>query len=269
MSEAANPNANPQAPVTPEAPALVPDSPEYRAAMIAKAEGQSGTPPAPVAPTDPVDPQKPVAPEVPLDPNAPAPKLTDAPADAPKDGDPPAEKKDPETPEVPAYDFKAKFEDGSFVTSFNAETLPEDLSAALGKAMGLSNEQVAAMHAQFREGQVALQTIATQKLYDAAGGQQGFNDLIAWGQKNLTPQQREYYDGQLNGPHAAEAIEFLTSKMNAGKDPNLVNLNGGTHTRVSAFRDQSEMMAAMADPRYQASEAYRQEVAGRLRVSKF
>jgi hypothetical protein len=265
-TEATQPNT-PANPAASEPAPLIPDSPEYRAAMIAKAEGQSGTPATPAAPTDPVEPHKPESAEKPLDPNAPTPKLTDEP---PKEGDPaaPKEGEEPKEGEAPAYDFKAKFDDGSFVNDFNAEKLPEALGAALGKAMGLSVEQVAAMHEQFRAGQVALQAQATQKLYEAAGGQKGFNDLIAWGQQNLTPQQREYYDAQLNGPHAADAIEFLTAKMNAKKDPNLVNVNGAPNQQVSSYRDASEWHADMRDPRYQESQAFRDQVAAKLRVSR-
>jgi hypothetical protein len=269
MTTEATQTPTPAAQAATETPALIPDSPEYRAAMIAKAEGQTATTPATPSPgnpsADPVIAEK--TEEKPLDPNAPAPKLTDNP-DAPKDGETPTEKTD-EGKEAPSYDFAKAFNDGTIVDAFNAEKPDPALTGALAKALGVGGEQVEQMLSQFRAGQVALQEKATQGLYEAAGGQAQFNDLIAWGQKNLTPQQREYYDGQLNGPHARDAIELLVSKMNAGKDPTLVNVNGRTTPAVSGFRDQSEMVVAMQDPRYSQSQAYRDEVARRLAVSSF
>jgi hypothetical protein len=255
-------------PTTPQTPTLVPDSPEYRAAMIALADGQSGTPTTPVAPTDPVDPQKPVTEEKPLDPNAPAPKLTDNP-DAPKEGEEKPGEKTDDGKEAPTYDFAKAFAEGTIVDAFNAEKPDAALTEGLAKALGINGDQVSQMLSQFRAGQVALQTQAQAGLYEAAGGQAQFNELIQWGQKNLTPQQREYYDGQLNGPHAKDAIELLVSKMNAGKDPSLININGRTTPTISGYRDQSEMVAAMADPRYHTSQAYRDEVTQRVARSTF
>ncbi|MDR5879024.1 capsid assembly protein [Caballeronia sp. LZ032] len=270
MTTEATTPTTPTTPVTPEAAPLIPDSPEYRAAMIAKAEGQSGTP-TPVAPTETTKTEGAKPTEAPADkpdPNAPAPKLTDDSA-APKDGaDKPAEKTD-EGKDVPAFDFAKAFEDGTIVDAFNAEKPDAALTGALAKALGVGGEQVEQMLSQFRAGQVALQTQATQGLYEAAGGQAQFNELIQWGQANLTPQQREYYDGQLNGPHAKDAIELLVSKMNAGKDPSLININGRTTPTISGYRDQSEMVAAMADPRYNSSQAYRDEVTARVARSAF
>lgn len=244
--------------------------------MVAAYDGQGGnTDPAPKTPeTPPAE-----TPKVEEDPNAPAPRLTDPPADAPKvegeQTDPPAEKpkegeeKPDENKDAPkAPSLGDLFNDGTFVSGFNAEKLPESLSTAL-EAAGLSPEMQAAIHEQFRSGQAALQREATANLHKAAGGKDQFEALVAWGQKNLTKEQAEFYDAQLNGPMAADAIALLTQKMNAGRDPNLVNVTGAQGGPVAAFRDQAEMMAAMSDPRYQTSEAFRAEVATRLRLSTF
>lgn len=244
--------------------------------MVAAYDGQGGTTdPAPKAPETPVE----EAPKVEVDPNAPAPRLTDKPADEKKpegeQTDPPAEQK-PEGDEKPDENKEAPkapslsdlFEDGTFVSGFNSEKLPDNLSAAL-EAVGLNKDQQSAIHEQFRAGQAALQREATANLHKAAGGKDQFEALVAWGQKNLTKEQAAFYDAQLNGPMAADAIALLTQKMNAGRDPNLVNVTGAQGGPVAAFRDQTEMMAAMADPRYQTSEAFRAEVATRLRLSTF
>ncbi|WP_197341605.1 capsid assembly protein [Ralstonia solanacearum] len=270
------PQGTPATPETPAAPVQpAPDSPEYRAAMVAAYEAQGGNP-DPAAKTPETSASE--TPKVEVDPNAPVPRLTDKPADDPKPEaektDPPAEKtaegeegaENKDAPKAPS--LGDLFTDGTFVTGFNSEKLPESLSTAL-EAAGLTPEMQAAIHEQFRSGQAALQRETTASLHKAAGGKEQFEQLVAWGQKNLTKEQAEFYDAQLNGPMAADAIALLTQKMNAGRDPNLVNVAGAQGGPVSAFRDQTEMMAAMSDPRYQTSEAFRAEVATRLRLSTF
>lgn len=139
----------------------------------------------------------------------------------------------------------------------------------MATALGISNDQVLQMQAQFRAGQEALTREAEGKLFEAAGGKAEFTALIAWGQQNLTPEQKTFYEGLLNGPDAVSAVGILKQKMTASVDPSLVNVTGRTSAAVTAFRDQSELVAAMADQRYQSSEAFRQEVAAKLRASRF
>jgi hypothetical protein len=249
------------APATP-----APDTPEYVALMAARADQGTVTPDLTKTPETPEVKKEPV-----VDPNAPTPKLTDEPPKTGED-DPNAPEKKPEgeadTP--PAYDFKKGFEDGSVVEAFNAEKTDPALLNTLAKALGIQPEQAQSMVDQFKMGQQALVAQSEAKLFEAAGGKAEFNAIIAWGQKNLPADQKAFYEGLLNGPDAESAVQILKQKMAAGSDPSLVNANGARPGgQVSAFRDQAEMVAAMQDPRYQQSEAYRQEVANRLRVSQF
>ncbi|AYX32608.1 hypothetical protein EGY16_32795 [Burkholderia pseudomallei] len=263
-TETTNPNT-PANPATPEAPVLVPDSPEYRAAMIAAADASNGvTPPNPAAAAPATGSTEPAV----ADPNAPTPKLTDPVPGETTKTDPPStpEKTDGEPV---AFDFAKAFDDGSIITEFNAEKPSETLIAGMAKALGISGDQVLQMQAQFRAGQAALTREAEGKLFEAAGGKAQFNEVIAWGQKNLSQDQKVFYEQMLNGPDAASAVSILQQKMQASVDPSLVSVTGRSGGAVAAFRDQSELIAAMADPRYQASQAYRQEVADKLRISRF
>ncbi|KVD68715.1 capsid assembly protein [Burkholderia ubonensis] len=255
----------PASPGATETSALIPDSPEYRAAMIAAADAANGvTTTATEAKTGGANPQA----STEADPNTPTPKLTDpVPGDPTKAETTPPEK-DGEGAPV-AYDFAKAFDDGSIITEFNAEKPSEALIGAMAKALGISDDQVLHMQTQFRAGQAALTREAEGKLFEAAGGKAQFNEVIAWGQKNLSPEQKVFYEQMLNGPDAVSAVSILQQKMQASSDPALVNVTGRSGGAVAAFRDQSELITAMADPRYQASEAYRQEVADKLRISRF
>lgn len=243
-----------------------PDTPEYVALMAAR--GEQGTVTPDLTKTAPETPEVKQEPEV--DPNAPVPKLTDPPKTGDETPKEPEKKEGEVGTEVPTYDFKKGFEDGSVVEAFNAEKTDPALLNTLAKALSIQPDQAQAMVDQFRLGQQALIAQSEAKLFEAAGGKTEFNAIIAWGQKNLPADQKTFYEGLLNGPDAASAVQILKQKMTAGSDPALVNVNNAIPSgQVSAFRDQAEMVAAMQDPRYQQSEAYRQEVANRLRVSQF
>lgn len=243
---------------TPEAPAApAPDTPEYAALMAAR--GAAGSMnvevPAPAGETKTEETTE-------VDPNAPTPKLTDPPA-----GEKTETATEKEGGETGTYDFAKGFADGTLLTEFNAEKPNEAMMNGLATALGITVEQAQAMQSAYRAGQVALHAQAENALFEAAGGKESFNQMIAWGQANLSQADKTRYEAMLNGPDAATAVEILQARM--GKDPSLVNVNARTVSTVVGFRDNSEMVAAMADPRYQVSEAYRAEVAAKVRASRF
>lgn len=242
---------------TPEVPAMpAPDTPEYAALMAARAEQGTLTPEI-TAPEVKVEP-------TPADPNAPTPKLTDAPAGT----EPPKETEESKEGEPAPYDFAKAYGDGSLLTEFNAEKPNEAVIGAFAKALGITVEQAQEMQSAYRAGNQALVAQAETRMFDAAGGKEQFNAMIAWGQQNLSQADKVRYEGMLNGPDALTAIEILQARMGASRDPRLVNVNAQAVATVAGFRDQSELVTAMADPRYQSSEAYRRDVAAKLAVSR-
>lgn len=267
------PNGTPATPVSgaPETvvvnqpPALVPDSPEYNAAMAAKADGQvpnAGTTEPPNGATPPATPDPTEKKEGEQTP----PENTEV---KPEGDKPEGENKEGDTP-TDAPDFAKMFEDGSFAQAFNAETVDPKFRDGLAKALNVKGEDVDGMVAQFKAGQAALAREATSNLHKAAGGQEAFDAAVAWGQKNLTPEQQQWYDAQFNGPNAGDAVALLMQKVGASRDPSLHVPSGGTGTQaLQPFRDQSEVTRAMADARYRTSEAYRAEVESRLRISTY
>ncbi|KAF1049333.1 capsid assembly protein [Xylophilus sp.] len=253
------------APAPAETPAVTPPSPgspEHRAAMIAaydaqfaKHEPAAATPPATQAQTAP--PAEPAA-------TPPAvPKLTDPPADTPTAPGDTTQPGGETEGTAPSLDYDA------FTAGFSAEALDDTVAQAFAQQTGWSAEQVAEAHKQFLAGQQALAREQTRSLHEAAGGAEQFNALVAWGQKNLTSEQRSFYDRELNGPNAADAIALLRQRMTAGSEPRLHQVNGTAAPQPVGFRDKSEMTAAMLDKRYQTSEAYRADVAEKLRHSRF
>lgn len=105
-------------------------------------------------------------------------------------------------------------------------------------------------------------------------------DAIKWANASLDETSVNAFNAALDSGNPvmmATAIKILNDeyvKVN-GKDaasitPGLpVVPNGGDNGQFPAFRDSSEMVAAMSDPRYKVSQAYRDDVEKRLMKSKF
>jgi len=208
--------------------------------------------------------------------DTPSPRLTDKPAGESQPGEQKPAENEPDTnkpkegeegdkPSTP--NLGELFKDGTFQSGFAAEKIPDNLAAAL-KGVGLEDEAIASIHESFRAGQAALQRETVGKLHTAAGGKAEFDALVAWGQKNLSAEQREYFDGQLNGPMAVEAIAVLRQRMTTGQDPKLA-MGSGSQPVVTGFRSNQEVVAAMADPRYWTDQAYHNDVKAKLAASRF
>ncbi len=140
---------------------------------------------------------------------------------------------------------------------------------AFRKATGLPDtfidNQIAFMRQQ--EGQV--NAMATQRL----GGEGAVRELMEWGAKRLSPDDRQAFNraAYSGDPAMAQlAIDGLAAKYEAevGRSPRLMagrkpqEQYGG----VVPFQSAAEWQAARRDPRYKTDEAYRAEVAQRLRA---
>jgi hypothetical protein len=238
-------------------PALIPGSSEHRDAMIAAYDAQFKKEPAQAA-TQSQTAAQPQTDPAKVEPNAPAPKLTDEPKVE-------GEKKDGEG--APAT-LGALIESGDLLNGLAGEKVPENIATAL-KGMGVTDDQLAALNTRLRSLVTLEATTQTQGLHKLAGGAEQFNALVAWGQKNLTPEQRSFYDTELNGPNASDAIALLQRRMAAGGEPQLHNVTASASVPAQGFRDKTEMMEAMRDPRYQTSDAFRADVTAKLKASRF
>lgn len=260
MTTPTNAPAAPAANV-PAAPAAAPQpgTPEHAAAMVAAFEAQQ------------------VAPVIEQPANAPAPAEPAKPAEGePKPDEKPAEgeQKPDEKPEgeQKPEDSKASVEklwtDGILTKELteggklSEDTLKVLESAGLPKALIERHVELELAHAK-AEGEKLEAT-----LHQAAGGAKEFQDLIAWGKANLAADQREYFDAQLNGPFAAEAIALLKQKRGAPSGDPSLHLGASGATSSTGFQSEAEMVAAMSDPRYQTDPAYRAQVARRLQATR-
>ena len=109
------------------------------------------------------------------------------------------------------------------------------------------------------------------ELRGIAGGDDGYQEMIAWASENLTPQDIKRYDSVIasgNYDAISFAVEALKSKYTEamGVEGQLFKGKPASNTR-DVFRSQAEVVAAMSDPRYDRDPAYRSDVFEKLERS--
>ncbi len=121
-------------------------------------------------------------------------------------------------------------------------------------------------------GQNAMSDNLTNELVNAAGGAEPLKAMQEWAEANYTDAELTAYNASLDGDQATKKLAINGLKAayeNAkGTDTNLLSGNKTTES-VESFRDQAEVTAAMNDPRYTRSEAYRDDVMNKLKHSDF
>jgi len=109
------------------------------------------------------------------------------------------------------------------------------------------------------------------ELRGIAGGDEGYQEMIAWASENLSPQDIQRYDNVIasgNYDAISFAVEALKSKYTEamGVEGQLFKGKPAGSSK-DVFRSQAEVVAAMSDPRYDRDPAYRQDVFAKLERS--
>jgi hypothetical protein len=120
----------------------------------------------------------------------------------------------------------------------------------------------------FIHGQNALVQAAVSEAHAVTGGAENFTAMVEWARVNATPQQISDYDaGVGNRATAKLAVADMYSKYQAamGRDGTLISGgNNGPGANVGGYANQSEIMAAINDPRYKKDAGYRATVEAKL-----
>lgn len=109
------------------------------------------------------------------------------------------------------------------------------------------------------------------ELRNIAGGEEGYQELVAWASDNLSKEDIQRYDNVIasgNYDAISFAIQALTSKYTEAMGIEGQLLKGKpTANSKDVFRSQAEVVAAMSDPRYDRDPAYRSDVFAKLERS--
>jgi len=116
-----------------------------------------------------------------------------------------------------------------------------------------------------------------QQVYNLVGGQDRYEELIAWAGTNLTEAESVAFDKAVQGTDfeaAKLAVNGLAAragitKSSASKVTKKKYTGKGGGGGVKGFANQEEMIKAVNDPRYERNAAYRKSVQERIEKSEF
>lgn len=116
-----------------------------------------------------------------------------------------------------------------------------------------------------------ISEVEAQEVVKSVGGQEAYNETLAWAAENLTPNEVAAYDNVINSGNK-DAIFFAVQALNqryrdaVGFEGKQVSGKAVKNT-VKGFRSQAELARAISDPRYRNDPAYRIDVEEKLAAS--
>jgi hypothetical protein len=112
---------------------------------------------------------------------------------------------------------------------------------------------------------------AAKTIVDSVGGQNAYNDTLAWAADNLKPEEVAAYDNVVNSGNK-DAIFFAVQALNQ-RYKDSVGFEGqqisgrAPKSTVKGFRSNAELANAISDPRYRNDPAYRYDIEQKLAAS--
>ena len=108
------------------------------------------------------------------------------------------------------------------------------------------------------------------QVYNSAGGEAEYERLTAWAAENISSDKLDAFNTVVDRGEALAiqmAVAGLRSEYENAEGYEGRMLTGKAARTSDGFRSQAEVVAAMADPRYDRDEAYRQDVYDKLERS--
>jgi len=123
------------------------------------------------------------------------------------------------------------------------------------------------------KGQESLNANYEKAVYDTAGGQEAYGELIQWAGDNLQQGEIAAFDKAVSSGDVdmvKMAVSGLQTKYQAaeGTDPTLLSEGKSSNSTGGVFNSWAEVTASMHDTRYESDVAYRQKVSAKLGRSK-
>ena len=106
----------------------------------------------------------------------------------------------------------------------------------------------------------------------SVGGEEAYNETLAWAADNLKPDEVAAFDNVINSGNK-DAIFFAVQSLNqrykdaVGFEGKRVSGKSVKGQGVKGFRSQAELARAISDPRYRTDPAYRLDIQEKLAAS--
>jgi hypothetical protein len=127
-----------------------------------------------------------------------------------------------------------------------------------------------AQAAEFQETQAATEL---KNIYDSVGGEQSYQEIVAWASENLTDAQIEAYNEAVNSGSFAQAdlaVKGLAAQyaQASGNKPQLLRSKPEGSPGAAPYESLAQVTADMKKPEYKTDPAFRAQVQARLSRSQ-
>lgn len=122
----------------------------------------------------------------------------------------------------------------------------------------------------WQAGQDAIQNNFNAAVYDAAGGQEAYSDMLNWASENLDDTAIDTFNDLLEGGNLSAvklAVSGLRAQMGDAVEPSR-SVAGGEPASLDVFNSWAEVHEAMGDTRYAKDPHYNRMVVEKLGRSK-
>jgi hypothetical protein len=144
------------------------------------------------------------------------------------------------------------------------------------KLKGMPSEELIEAYLELQKNNPVVQSQplsddAAKDIVASVGGQEAYNDTLAWAADNLKPEEVAAYDNVVNSGNK-DAIFFAVQALNQ-RYKDSVGFEGqrisgkAPKATVKGFRSNAELAAAISDRRYRTDPAYRFDVEQKLASS--
>ena len=162
-----------------------------------------------------------------------------------------------------------------FLDTLWEESQNEWTKDTLEKLSNMNSRDVAQMYLQYRSEQPPSGPTITEdqvvQLKDVAGGEESYNQMMAWANQSLDESEVKMYDAVMDrgDPLAAFfAVQALAYRFNDARGVDGEMLTGkAPKNEGDTFKSQAQVVRAMSDPQYDKDPAYRQEIYEKLERS--
>ena len=146
----------------------------------------------------------------------------------------------------------------------------------INKLKEMPSEELIEAYMEWQKGNPAVQSQplsdeAAKNIVSSVGGQDAYNETLAWAADNLKPDEVAAYDNVVNSGNK-DAIFFAVQALNQ-RYKDSVGFEGqqvsgkSTKSQVKGFRSNAELATAIGDRRYRTDPAYRFDVEQKLAAS--
>ena len=197
-------------------------------------------------------------------------EVVDSASDSTPDDSAPEEVEETQSPVSKRVDFLKEASDEYY--SNDNELKPETIQ----KLKEMPSEELIEAYLELQKNNPVakaqpLSDDAAKTIVDSVGGQDAYNDTLAWAADNLKPEEVAAYDNVVNSGNK-DAIFFAVQALNQ-RYKDSVGFEGqqisgkAPKSTVKGFRSNAELANAISDPRYRNDPAYRYDIEQKLAAS--